>query len=284
MKNIILFIRNYFTLICFVALQVTCILMLNKSSKTHEAFFSFYGNEFVSNVNKLHNNIFVYFNLREVNKQLADENSRLKYQAIVNQIVPDNTHKIVIDSTLKDTSGRYRKYTFFPAAVVGNSTTLQNNFITLERGSLQGVQLGMSVIAPQGVVGTVLYVSENFSIVMSILNRSSRVSAMLKKDNNAGSIEWSGENPLLLTLKNIPKSVKVNIGDTVVTSSYSANFPSNIMVGTIAAKTADQSSNFYTLKVNASTSFGSLQYVYLVKNVRYEEQKALETKVQKTND
>ncbi len=284
MKNIILFIRTYFTFICFATLQIICILLLNKSSKTHEAFFSFYGNEVIGTINKGHDDFFYYFSLKEANKQLAEENSRLRYELAANNIAPDSTQKRVIDSTIKDTTGRCRKYTFLPAKVVGNTITLQNNFITLERGALQGAKVGMSVIAPQGIVGVVVYVSDNFSIVMSALNRNSRVSAMMKKDNSAGSIEWNGESPYFLTLRNIGKGVKVTIGDTVVTSNYSANFPSNVIVGTIAGKTADPSSNFYTLKVKASTNFATLQYVYLVKNVRYEEQKSLEAKLQKTND
>jgi len=267
-----------------MTLQIICILLLNKSSKTHEAFFSFYGNEVIGTINKGHDDFFYYFSLKEANKQLAEENSRLRYELAANNIAPDSTLKKVVDSTLKDTSGRFRKYTFLPAKVVGNTITLQNNFITLERGALQGAKVGMSVIAPKGIVGVVTYVSDNFSIVMSALNRNSRVSAMMKKDNSAGSIEWNGESPYFLTLKNIGKGVKVVIGDTVVTSNYSANFPSNIMVGTIAGKTADPASNFYTLKVKASTNFATLQYVYLVKNVRYEEQKSLEAKLQKTND
>ena len=284
MKNIILFIRTYFTFICFMTLQILCILLLNKSSKTHEAFFSFYGNEVIGTINKGHNNFFYYFSLKETNKELAEENSRLRYQLAANSISPDSTIKKVLDSTLKDSLNKYRKYTFLPANVVGNTITLQNNFLTLERGAAQGVQVGMSVVCPQGIVGVVVYVSDNFSMVMSALNRNSRVSAMMKKDNIAGSIEWNGESPNFLTLKNIGKGVKVVIGDTVVTSNYSANFPSNIIVGTVAGVSATPSSNFYTLKVKVSTNFATLQYVYLVKNVRYEEQRNLEAKVQKTDD
>lgn len=258
--------------------------MLSKSSKTHEAFFSFYDNEAIGNINRGYNNFTYYFSLKQINKQLATENSQLRNQIPANLIAPDSNQKLFVDTTLTDTIGRYRKYTYLPANVVGNTITLQNNFLTLERGSQQGVKVGMSVISPQGIVGVVLHVSDNYSIVMSALNRNSKVSAMLKKDKNAGSIEWNGETPYFLTLKNIGKGVKVNIGDTVVTSNYSANFPSNIMIGTIAGKTADPASNFYTLKVKVSTNFSSLQYVYLVKNVRYDEQKDLESKEQKTNE
>ena len=113
--------------------------MLVKSSKTHEAFFSFYGNEVIGNINKGHGDVVSYFQLKEINRQLADENSHLRAQLSSNYVAPDSSRKISIDSTITDTSGKYRKYTFLPARVVGNSFTLQNNFLTLERGSSQGV-------------------------------------------------------------------------------------------------------------------------------------------------
>ncbi len=98
----------------------------------------------------------------------------------------------------------------------------------------------------------------------------------LKKDNNAGSIEWDGNDPSILILRNVSKSAKVVKGDTVVTSTYSANFPSNLMVGTISSIVEDPSSNFYTLKIKTATNFFTVQYVYLVENTRYAEQVQLE--------
>lgn len=135
----------------------------------------------------------------------------------------------------------------------------------------------MAVIGPQGIVGVVVETSPNISKVMSLLHRNSRVSAMLKKDNNSGSIEWDGNDPSILTLRNVSKSAKVVKGDTVVTSTYSANFPSHLMVGTVASIVEDPSSNFYTLRIRTATNFFNVQYVYLVENTRYAEQIQVET-------
>ena len=135
----------------------------------------------------------------------------------------------------------------------------------------------MAVYGPEGIVGVVVETGPNISKVMSLLHRNSKVSAMLKKDNNSGSIEWDGTDPSYLTLKNITKSAKVSKGDTVVTSTYSANFPSRLMVGTVAEISSESASNFYTLKIKTATNFSSIQYVYLIENVRYSEQVQLET-------
>ncbi len=284
MKNIFIFIRRNFNFLCFIVLQVLCITMLTRYSKTHEAFFASAANEITGKINKQYSGFSSYFTLKETNRQLAEENARLRNMLKNNFVAPDSSRKFVTDSLTKDSTGRYRKFTFLLAEVVGNTVTSQTNYLMLERGSLQGVKKGMSVVSPQGIVGVVVTVSDNYSTVMSLLHRNSKVSAMLKKDKNAGSIEWDGSDPSYLTLKNISKSAKVAKGDTVLTSTYSANFPPNLPIGTVAGISSDPASNFYTLKIKTATDFFTLQYVYIVENSRYAEQARLESMSQKTND
>ncbi|MEI8073587.1 MAG: rod shape-determining protein MreC [Bacteroidota bacterium] len=277
MKNIFLFIQRNFTFLSFLLLEIACIVLLSNSSKTHQVFFSSASNEITGRFDKQYNNWRYYFSLRETNEQLVAENARLRNLLPINFQAVDSSKKTLIDSTVRDSLGKIRKYTLFPAKVIGNTVTLQTNYLTLERGSLQGVKKGMAVISSDGIVGVVVIVSENNARVMSLLHRNSRVSAMLKKDNIAGSIEWDGVDPNYLLLKNIPKSAKVAKGDSILTSTYSANFPSHLLVGTINSVVADPSSNFYTLKVKTATNFFSIQYVYLVENLRYAEQTAIES-------
>ncbi|MDP1842326.1 MAG: rod shape-determining protein MreC [Sediminibacterium sp.] len=276
MKNIFLFIRQYFNFLSFLLLQVVSIVLLSSSSKTHETFFAGAANEVTGNLNERYSTLRSYFTLQETNRLLAEENTRLRNALPNNFQAPNTSFVVQKDTTLADTLGKFRKYTYLPAKVIGNTYTLQNNYLMLERGSLQGVKKGMSVIGPAGIVGVVVETSNNISKVMSLLHRNSKVSAMLKKDNTAGSIEWDGADPSYLLLKNVTKSAKVAKGDTVLTSTYSANFPSHLVVGTVAAIIADPSSNFYTLKVKTATNFFTIQYVNVVENSRYAEQYQLE--------
>lgn len=256
-------------------------MFLNNSSKTHQVFFTAASNEITGRFDKQYNNWRYYFSLKETNDQLVAENARLRNLLPANFQPIDSSRKNIIDSSLKDSLGKMRKYTVFPAKVIGNTITLQSNFLTLERGSLQGVKKGMAVISTSGIVGVVVAVSENNARVMSLLHRNSRVSAMLKKDNVSGSIEWDGADPNYLLLKNIPKSSKVTMGDSVLTSTYSANFPSHLLIGTVHSIVADATSNFYTLKVKTATNIFSIQYVYLVENIRYAEQVNIEATPEK---
>ncbi len=278
MKNIFLFIRSYFNFIVFVILQGLSIAILVNYNKTHQAVFAGVANEVTGKLNEQYNGVESYFSLQTNNKLLLEENARLKNMLAQNFQRPDISVLTFTDSLFTDTIGKQRKFVWLPAKVVGNSVSLQNNYVMLERGSLQGVKPEMAVTGPNGIVGIVTQVSENYSKVMSLLHRNSKVSCMLKKNNMAGSLEWDGKNPSYLTLKGIPKSAQIVKGDTVLTSTYSSIFPSHLMVGTVAEVMADPSSNFFTLKVKSATNFFSLQYAYLVQNTMWEEQKALATK------
>ena len=162
---------------------------------------------------------------------------------------------------------------------MGNTFTLQKNYIVIERGSKQGIKKDMAAISPDGsIVGVVVEVNENYSTIMSLLHRNSKVSAMLKRDKIAGSIEWDGADPNILVLKNISKSAAPKVGDTVITSPYSSNFPAQLMVGRVTTVIQDPSSNFLTLNVKAGTNFFNLEYVYLVENRRMEDQNKVNIK------
>ena len=284
MKNIFIFIRIYFNFISFVALQICCVVILNKYSKTHEVYFAGISNEVIGKVNKKYDNIYSYLNLQQVNNQLAQENARLrdslKSSSVLVSANADSTVTIKADSA----NMPVRKYAYLYSRVVGNNVSSQVNMLTLERGRLQGVYKGMGVIGPQGIVGEVVEVSDNYCRVMSLLHRKSSVSAMLKRDKNSGTIEWDGVNPAYVILKNIPKSAKIYKGDTVVTSNYSIIYPPNVMIGTVEAIRKDNSSNFFTLKLKTSTNFFNLEYVYAIQNLRYNEQHSLEDLKLKLND
>jgi rod shape-determining protein MreC len=276
MKNIFIFIRRYFNFLFFVMLQILSIVFLVKYNETHHAAYAGVANEVTGRINKQYNKIQNYFHLKENNRLLLEENTRLKNLLKINFEGPDSARLTVLDSLIRDTLGHQRKYLWLPAKVINNTVAEQMNYLTLHRGANQGVKKDMAVIGSQGIVGTVIDVSENYSRVMSLLHRNSKVSSMLKKSKIIGSVEWDGKDPKFITLRNIPKSTAVAKGDSVVTSSYSANFPSNLLIGTVEEISKDPVSNFFIIKVRTATNFYTLEYVNLVENVQWDEQRRLE--------
>jgi rod shape-determining protein MreC len=198
-----------------------------------------------------------------------------------NYEAPDSAKRLIHDTMRVDSGKTVLKYNILEAKVVSSSTTSQMNYLTIHRGSAQQVRPNMGVIGPQGIVGTVLNVSENFATVMSLLHRQYNVVVKLKNGGERGAIEWDGLNPLFVTLKDIPKSAKVAKGDTILTSQISSKFPANILVGTVYEIVPDNSTNFYTLKIRPATNFFNIEYVYVIDNLQYDEQKRLEDSTRK---
>ena len=279
MKNIIGFIRQNFTFFSFLILQIVSLVMLSSYSKSHQTFFGNWNNVVAGTVNSKYNEWAYFFNLKATNAKLVAENVALRNELAQNFVAYDTSIKSGTLILRKDSLEKIRKFFYYPAKVVGNSFTLQKNYITIERGALQGVKKDMAVISPDGsIVGVVVEVNDNYSKIMSLLHRNSKVSAMLKKDRIAGSMEWDGMSPDILTLKNISKSASPKIGDTVLTSPYSSSFPAQLMIGRVSSIVKDPSSNFLTLNIKSATNFYNLEFVYLVQNKRMEAQSDVEQK------
>ena len=279
MKNIIGFIRQNFTFFSFLILQIVSLVMLSSYSKSHETFFGNWNNTVAGKVNSYYNEWAYFFDLKTTNAKLVAENVALRNELAQNFIPYDTSVKSGTLILRKDSLEKIRKFFYYPAKVVGNSFTLQKNYITIERGALEGVKKDMAAISPDGsIVGVVVEVNDHYSKIMSLLHRNSKVSAMLKRDRIAGSIEWDGKSPDILLLKNISKSASPKIGDTVLTSPYSSSFPAQLMIGRVTSIIKDPSSNFLTLNIKSATNFYNLEFVYLVENKRMDAQSDIEQK------
>ena len=219
-----------------------------------------------------------YFNLRNTNDQLVKENAelRLRLTESISAVTNDlDSVKTNYQDPIKKTVYR-QKYRYTSAKVVNNSTNRRNNFLTLDKGSKQGIKKNMAVITSNGVVGQVRDVSENFCTVMSLLHSETTISSILKKDGSYGPLDWDGENFAYATLNDIPTHVRLMKGDTVVTSPYSLTFPENVMIGTVDSYIQQSLKPFYSVKIKLSTDFKKLTYVYIVNNMLKEEQETLE--------
>jgi len=280
-RNVILFIRKYANFLFFLLLQITALSFLFRYNKYHEAALMNVAGEITGSINQRYSKVEYYFRLKKINEQLAAENTRLNQLLKENFERPDGNEKIVMDTVQADTISQIRKYTWLGAKVVGSTVNTQLNFITIHRGLLQDVRPNMGVVSPQGIVGTVVNVSDNYASIMTLLHRQYKVVVKIKNGGERGTIEWDGVSPMFVTLKDIPKSAKLKEGDSIVTSPTSSLFPGNLMVGTVAEIVDDKSSNFYTLKVKPATNFFNIEYVYVIANAQLVEQKRLEDSTRK---
>ena len=259
--------------------------MLFKYNRYHSAVFMNVANEITGKVYKQYNNVEYYFQLKKVNDSLIKANEKLYNKLKQDFEIPDTANRIVIDSIKIDSLEKYRKFLFMEAKVIANSVNLPNNYIQLSRGALHGVSKDLGVIdADNNVVGSVIDVSNNYAVVMSLLHMQSNTSAKLKKTGEESSVIWDGNQPNIVLLKGISKGVKVSIGDSVVTSGITDRFPYGMMIGRVNKIFLEKKSNNYILEIKTAVNFYNLQFVYIINNLKKDEPAQLLKRVQKANE
>jgi rod shape-determining protein MreC len=263
-------LRNYFVMM-FLALEaISFSLMVSLNNYQRVAFVNS-SNDIVGTVYERFSHFDDYFSLSRTNARLAAENASLRKQLefrIRNQEKYPVNRPDTVDAPA---------YYFASAKVISNSVNKQFNYITLNKGSRQGIKPDMGIISADGVVGVITNVSPNYSTGLSILNKRLSIPAKINKNNYFGALVWDGEHSNTADLKEIPFHIIVNVGDTVVTSGYSSIFPEGIMIGTISKFDVESGTNFYNIKVDLSTNFRTLKYVEVVKNTKQAELKKLES-------
>ena len=273
MLNIFAFLRRYFTFITFVVLQFVSLWMLFNYNRFHRAAFLGVASEFTGRVNAQVDRLDDYFHQGEEAKRVHRMNDSLMNLLQANFYTPDTQQQRVTDTLRYDTTLAIRRYLWRDAKVVYNTINSEQNYLQLNRGSNFGIRDDMAVLSSDGgVVGVVVNVSPNFSQVMSLLHVQSSVSAAHQRSGTLGKIEWDAKDPRFVLLKGISRSVEVKVGDTVVTSRYSYNFPPNYRIGTISGITNDPATGFYLLKVKTAVNFSTIQQVFVVENLLREEQ------------
>ncbi len=285
MRNIFLFIRRYFTFLTFLVLQVVSLWFLFTYNRFHRAKGLGVANEVTGWFNSKYNMAEDFLTMKEENRRVHKMNDSLMNLLSANFLKTDTTTLLVTDSVPFDTLGHYRQYLYRTAQVVYNTVNAEKNYFQINKGSKDGVADYMAVLGSDGsLAGTVLNVSQNFSVVMSLLHIQNKVSALMKRTGNAGNVFWDGKNPHLLTLTGIPKSDSISKGDTVITGNYSESIPPGKMVGTVAEISKDEATGFYVLRIKPAANFQTLQQVFVVENLRYKEQHALLEQTKKEID
>jgi rod shape-determining protein MreC len=276
-RNFILFIRRFFNLILFIGVEIVCIVLIARTNTMQ-------GNEITSSANtvtglmyKKQNDVVYYFGLGAMNDSLVNENARLRTQMSLYRnadTLKDIQVKRLIGADTATHVVQYADYVYRTARVINNSISLADNYITINRGANDGIAANMAVISGSGIVGRVAHVSAHYASILSVLS-THRLSAKLK-DGTYGYTVWDNENPDILVMRDVQQQIKVKVGDSVFTTTYSF-FPPDIVMGTIVKVTPKGDKQLLLLK--PTTNFRNLQYVYVVEDKMAGERRQLEDSV-----
>lgn len=276
MNNFIRFLERFHFLILFLVLFTISLWMYLGTTYYQKAKVGRVANEFTGSIAGQFSDIGQYMNLKRSNVELAMENVVLRNEIErLKTVIEESKISSFVDSV------QGQKFEYTHARIVNNVVNRQQNFITLNVGSSNGISTGMGVVCSNGVVGVIASTSKNFSTAISLLNINLKVSARHKKSGIFGSLSWDGSNYREVVLRDIPLHVNVAVGDTIVTSGFSAIFPRDIPIGTVSDFYMKDGS-FYTIRVKLLTDFRSLDHVYVVKS--YEKSEISQIEISNSND
>lgn len=280
MRNLLNFLLKYNYCFLFILLEVISFVLLFRFNHYQGSVFFTSSNKLAGSVYEAANQVTGYFHLKSINDDLVQKNVELELQMeYLRKALADMIgDSMSVEQLKKDALSGYDMY---KARVINNSLTHIDNYITIDKGEKDGIRSEMGVVNGNGIVGIVYLTSDNYSIVIPVLNSKSNISCKIKKSDYFGFLKWEGGSSKYAIVKDMPRHSLFSLGDTVVTSGHSAVFPGGIPVGTIEEITDSQDGLSYQLKVKLFTDFARLNDVRVIVRKGQEEQIKLEQKLKK---
>lgn len=270
MKDLIDFLRHYSKWLVFAVYIVVSCLLLSGSDPYRRHLWLTSASAVAGSVYDMGNSVTSYFDLRATNEDLNRRNAELESRVMsLKEQLQDLQLKTFTDTMPSPDSVPH--FDFIVANVINNSTHHPYNYLTINKGTADGVRPEQGVIDHSGVVGTVSVAGEHYSRVISLLNPNFRLSCKIKDSEHFGSLVWDGLDPTTALLEELPRHTVFKTGDTIVTSGYSAVFPAGLPVGVIVDDADNHKENFFTLKIKLFADFSRLSNVQVVINNRRDE-------------
>ena len=281
MQQILNFLIKHNHWFLFILLEGISFVLLFSFNRYQNAAMFTSANEFAGNIYSFMSDVDGYFGLSDENEALLEQN-----RVLINEIeqlkqelasFKDST-ALATNSFAAPIKGDYR---FSTAHVVNNSLNKVNNFITIDKGKNDGINSEMGVFNDKGVIGIIYKTSDNFSLVMPLLNSKSMLSCRVKGSNSFCTLRWNGEELQYSHLIDLPRYAIFQQGDTVVTSGFSSIFPADIPVGEIERLEDSDDGMFYRARVRLFVDFASIDNLFVVGNDNKLEQDTLEMSINK---
>ncbi len=262
MGQLLAFLYKFRAFFTFLILEVFCIWLIVSNNNYQKTVFINSAAGLVGTVNESANEITDYFSLARVNRELAEENERLRAELLNRPESLDSLVQFDIDPDTTDTV----QYQLRTAEVIDNTTNLANNLFMINKGSRDGIEPGMGVITSKGIAGKVRSVGKRYSRVVSVLNTRNPISARHLSSQRMGSVQWDGVDSDYAKLLFITRETVVEPGDTIITSGFNAIYPKGLMIGIVSEVKPDPNQRDLDIKLKLSVDFRALEYVYVIEN------------------
>lgn len=264
-KNKKLFI-GFFTVLC-IFLALTSFNRINPT--LFERSFGFIiipiQNIITSSNNWIGKKISVLSNISELeaeNEELKLE-LELKNQEInrLKQLEREN-EKL---SELLDASSRYGQYSTITSNIIAKDPGNWYQTFTIDKGSNDGIEKNMVVLAFGGLVGKVEEVGANYAKVSSIINGTYSVTSKTLRTDDEGFVKGDIVNKGMLKMEYIDKDAEIKEGDEIVTSHLSNIYPAGITIGSVTEVHLDNNNKLSkTAIIKPAVDFKHLEKVLVI--------------------
>lgn len=274
MRALLKFLIKHNHWFLFLLLEGISFVLIISFNNYQKATFFTSANSIVGNVYSTVNNVESYFALKDENATLLGHNKKLmnEVETLKEALRQMSDSTMLAEKQLRETKAEGYYYT--TGRVVNNSVNKVNNFLTIDRGTADNIEGFMGVFNSKGVVGITYTSSQNFTVVMSLLNSKSTISCKVK-NNEFCTLKWDGKDTRYSYLIDLPRYEIFEQGDTVVTNGYSLIFPEGIPVGRIDRLEDSDDGQSYRARVELFVNFSEVDNVFVVGNSQKNEYDSL---------
>ncbi len=212
-------------------------------------------------------------NLKKLSDVMA-ENEDLQRQVdeLTSELNTVNLEQYELENLreLYDLDQKYPSYEKVAANVIGKGSGNWFSNFTIDKGSADGIEVDMNVIAGSGLVGIVTDVGPNYATVTSIINDTNKVSGMITTTSDnlvvSGSLQDMNENMVIEFSDLNDSDDEVQVGDPVVTSYISDKYQQGILIGYISSIEVDSNNLTKSGKLTPAVDFEHIEEVLVILN------------------
>ena len=200
-------------------------------------------------------------NLREENATLRNELEQMEQRVKESESIVTENERLV---ELQDLDESYPTMDRVSARVIGRPPANYKWAVTIDKGSLHGIEQDQAVIDPDGLVGKVIRVEDDTATVLLLIDPQANAKARITDERYAGAVGGNGASEAL-TLRFIDTDANVDVGDEVVTAGYDLGiFPPNIPIGTVAKVESQEAALEQNIDVDPYVDFTTLDFVQVI--------------------
>lgn len=218
----------------------------------------------------LYNNIRDYSSLKEAQAENDRLSSRIDQLIEENNRLQSNLYELDRLRELYQLDQEYMQYEKIAARIIAKDSGNWFQVFRIDKGSSDGIQENMNVMAGGGLVGIVTDVGSNYATVRAIIDDDSNVSGMCMRTgatcNVSGNLTLYQEGRL--GLDHIKKEADIQAGDKIVTSNISDVFLPGILIGYASELTTDANNVTKSGTILPVAEFDNLQEVLVITQLK----------------